>query len=62
MKIDYSLSVLGLTLVLEGPPRSVFPSQVKYPLRKLLEHPDTALRAIGLSALTFGLMLLFLVN
>lgn len=57
--MDYFLCVIGMVLIIEGLPYLVFPEKLKPYLIKISSLPDNNLRAIGISAVIFGLMLLY---
>ncbi|MCT8972657.1 MULTISPECIES: DUF2065 domain-containing protein [Microbaculum] len=53
---------LGLVLVIEGVIYAAFPSGLKRMLASALATPDSTLRAGGLAAAVFGLLLVWLVR
>ena len=53
------LCLLGLIFIIEGLPYFVFPEKLKTYLMKVTEVPDSTLRFLGLSAMIFGLILLY---
>ena len=54
------LCLLGLVLVVEGLPYFAFPDKMKSWMRKLLEIPDSHLRAMGFAAMCLGLVMAYL--
>lgn len=60
MDFNYFLSVLGLVLVIEGFPYFVFPEKLKKFLSQIPDIPDFYLRGFGLTAIIFGLLLLYI--
>lgn len=57
--MDYFLCVMGMVFIFEGLPYLVFPEKLKPYLIKLSTLPDVTLRAIGISAVIVGLILLY---
>jgi len=57
--VDYFLCVAGMVFIVEGLPYLVFPEKLKPYLIKITTLPDATLRAIGISAIIFGLILLY---
>ena len=57
--MDYFLCVIGMVFIVEGLPYLVFPEKLKSYLIKISTLPDTTLRAIGISAILLGLILLY---
>ena len=57
--MDYFLCVLGMVFIIEGLPYLVFPEKLKTYLIKITTLPDSALRGMGISAIIFGLILLY---
>jgi len=57
--MDYFLCVMGMVFIVEGLPYLVFPEKLKPYLIKLSTLPDVTLRAIGISAVIVGLILLY---
>jgi len=53
------LCLVGLIFIIEGLPYFVFPEKLKAYLMKVTEVPDSTLRFLGLSAMIFGLVLLY---
>ena len=62
MHFDFSLflSALGLAVMLEAVPYTLFPDKMSALLRRLSEEGPSALRRMGLVALCLGLVLLWL--
>ena len=58
-RVDYFLCVMGMVFIIEGLPYLVFPEKLKPYLMKITTLPDATLRAIGISAIIFGLILLY---
>ena len=58
MKLLFCL--LGLMLVVEGIPYFAFPDKMKTWIRKVLEVPDSHLRAMGFLAMCMGLVIVYL--
>jgi hypothetical protein len=58
--VDYFLCVLGMVFIIEGIPYFVFPERLKPYLAKISTMPEATLRLIGISAIVFGLILLYL--
>jgi len=54
------LCLLGLVLVVEGLPYFACPDKMKAWMRKLLEIPDSHLRAMGFVAMGLGLVMAYL--
>ena len=57
--MDYFLCVMGMVFIIEGLPYLVFPEKLKPYLMKITMLPDATLRVIGMSAIIFGLILLY---
>jgi uncharacterized protein YjeT (DUF2065 family) len=57
--MEYFLCVLGMVFIIEGLPYFAFPDKVKSYIMKLQELPDSILRALGLSAIVTGLILIY---
>ena len=57
--MEYFLCVLGMVFIIEGLPYFAFPDKVKSYVMKLQELPDSVLRALGLSAIMIGLILIY---
>jgi uncharacterized protein len=57
--MEYFLCVLGMVFIIEGLPYFAFPDKVKSYIMKLQELPDSILRALGLSAIVTGLILMY---
>ena len=57
--MEYFLCVLGMVFIIEGLPYFTFPDKVKSYVMKLQELPDSVLRALGLSAIVIGLILIY---
>jgi len=53
------LCVLGMVLIIEGLPYFVFPEKLKIYLIRMTTMPDSVLRFIGITAMIFGLILLY---
>ncbi len=58
--MKYFLSVLGLVLIIEGIPYFAFPDKMKQLMLKLPLIPSKYLRSFGLTAVTAGLLLIYL--
>lgn len=58
-RMDYFLCVMGMVFIIEGLPYLVFPEKLKPYLIKITTLPDITLRVIGISAIIFGLILLY---
>ena len=58
-QVDYFLCVMGMVFIVEGLPYLVFPEKLKPYLLKITLLPDATLRAIGISAIILGLILLY---
>ena len=58
-RMDYFLCVMGMVFIIEGLPYLVFPEKLKPYLMKITTLPDATLRVIGISAIIFGLILLY---
>ena len=58
--MKYFLSVLGLVLIIEGIPYFSFPDKMKQLMLKLPLIPSKYLRLFGLTAVTAGLLLIYL--
>ena len=56
----YFLSMLGLVLIIEGIPYFAFPDKMKQLMLKLPLISSKYLRLFGLSAVTAGLLLIYL--
>jgi len=54
------ITVLGLVLVLEGLPYFAFPTTFKSWIARVLELPESKLRAYGLISMLMGLFLIYL--
>ena len=59
MDLNYFLSVLGLILVIEGPPYFAFPETFKKWLMRIPSIPDTYLRFLGFLGMVTGLLILY---
>ena len=57
--MEYFLCVLGLVFVIEGLPYFAFPEKIKTYLQKIMEMPASNLRIIGFTAITLGLLLIY---
>ena len=57
--MDYFLCVMGMVFIIEGLPYLVFPEKLKPYLMKITTLPDATLRVIGISAIIFGLIMLY---
>ncbi|GAB6272275.1 MAG: DUF2065 domain-containing protein [Smithella sp.] len=57
--MDYFLCVMGMVFIVEGLPYLVFPEKLKIYLIKISTLPDKTLRAIGISAILLGLVLIY---
>ena len=60
--MKYFLTALGLALILEGMPYFLAPGTIKKTLEMIKEQPEKLLRLFGLTAMLFGVALLYLVN
>lgn len=60
MNIALFIKALGLAFILEGIPYFLFAERMPQVLEKLLDKPPASLRKLGLSALLFGLVLIYL--
>ncbi len=58
--MDYFLCVLGMVFIIEGLPYFIFPEKLKTYLTKIATMPESTLRFLGISAITIGLILLYL--
>jgi uncharacterized protein YjeT (DUF2065 family) len=58
--VDYFLCVLGMVFIIEGLPYFIFPEKLKTYLTKITTMPESTLRFLGISAITIGLILLYL--
>jgi hypothetical protein len=54
------ITIVGLVLVLEGLPYFAFPGVFKAWIARVLELPDSKLRAYGLISMLIGLLLIYL--
>jgi len=57
--MDYFLCVMGMVFIVEGLPYLVFPEKLKPYLIKIATLPDATLRAVGISTIIVGLILLY---
>ncbi len=57
--MKFFLSVLGMVMIVEGLPYFAAPDKMKGWIRQVAELPDDALRRLGLAAMVFGLILLY---
>jgi len=55
-------AALGLVLVLEGALYALFPAQMIEMMRKLPQVPVPVLRVVGLTAIAFGWLVVWLVR
>ncbi len=55
----FILSVFGVVLVMEGIPYFAFPGKVKRWALAIQEIPDSGLRAMGITSMIAGLVLLY---
>jgi len=60
MDFKYFLSVIGLVLIIEGSPYSLFPEKLKKFLEQILKISDSYLRVFGLVVMLAGLIVLYL--
>jgi len=60
MNFALFIKALGLAFILEGIPYFLFAERMPDILQRLLEKPPGSLRKLGLSALLFGLVLIYL--
>jgi uncharacterized protein YjeT (DUF2065 family) len=60
MDLDYLLCVLGLVLIIEGTPYFAFAHRIKDWLRQIIELPESTLRAVGLTAMIAGVILIYI--
>ncbi|MCF8031047.1 MAG: DUF2065 domain-containing protein [Desulfohalobiaceae bacterium] len=60
MNFALFIKALGLAFILEGIPYFLFAERMPDVLQRLLEKPPGSLRKLGLSALLFGLVLIYL--
>ncbi len=56
------LLVLGMVLILEGLPYAAAPEKMREWLLKLSEVPPATLRILGISSLSFGLFICWIVQ
>ena len=56
------LLVLGMVLILEGLPYAAAPEKMREWLMKLSEVPPATLRILGISSLSFGLFICWIVQ
>jgi len=56
------ITALGLVLVIEGAIYALFPADMKRMMHVALAQPDGRLRAVGLAAATFGVMVVWLMR
>ena len=54
------LCVLGMVFIIEGLPYFTFPEKLKIYLLKIARFPASTLRFLGISAIIFGLILLYI--
>ena len=57
--VDF-LSALAVALILEGAAYALFPDAMRRMIAQVLATPDRTVRAVGLAAALFGLILLWL--
>jgi hypothetical protein len=57
--MKYFLCVLGMVFIIEGLPYFLFPEKLKIYLLKITPMPAATLRFLGISAMIFGLILLY---
>ena len=64
MQIDWDLllTALGLAFVLEGLPYVLFADKLPKYLREIAERGPTALRYMGLTAMSAGVLLVWLIR
>jgi uncharacterized protein len=53
------LCILGMVCIIEGIPYFTFPEKMKIYMLKIAQFPDSTLRFLGISAMIFGLILLY---
>jgi uncharacterized protein YjeT (DUF2065 family) len=58
--MKFFLCVIGMVLVIEGLPYFAFPEKLKTYFQKISTVPDSTLRILGLLAMIFGLLLVYL--
>lgn len=57
--MKFFLCVIGMVLIIEGLPYFAFPEKIKTYLLRVYGTPDGTLRALGLSAIIVGLLLVY---
>jgi len=57
--MKYFLCVVGMVFIIEGLPYFLFPEKLKIYLLKITTINDSTLRFLGISAMIFGLILLY---
>jgi hypothetical protein len=58
--MKFFLCVIGMVLIIEGLPYFAFPEKLKTYFQKISAVPDSTLRILGLLAMIFGLLLVYL--
>ncbi|QOL26538.1 DUF2065 domain-containing protein [Thalassotalea sp. LPB0316] len=62
MTLELLLTALGLALIIEGLVPALFPNKWKAYVAKLGQEPSSSIRNIGLSIMTIGAVLLWMLN
>jgi len=60
--LDFLVTVAGVVLIVEGAPWFLSPARMKKTLLAFLRIPDRVMRAVGLSLMLCGLLLVYLVR
>ena len=58
--MDYFLTVLGMVLIVEGLPYFTFPEKMKVFMQQIPQMPTHWLRVFGLTAISIGLLIIYL--
>ncbi|HPC73491.1 MAG TPA: DUF2065 domain-containing protein [Syntrophales bacterium] len=58
--MKFFLCVIGMVLIIEGLPYFAFPEKLKTYFQKIGAVPDSTLRILGLLAMIFGLLLVYI--
>jgi len=58
--MKFFLCVIGMVLIIEGLPYFAFPEKLKTYFQKIDAVPDSTLRILGLLAMIFGLLLVYI--
>ena len=58
--MDFFLCVIGMVMIFEGLPYFAFPERMKDWVQKVVEMPESTLRAMGMVLIGIGLFLVYM--